>query len=89
MGTFLIVVEAIGAGSAYHYQPYRIASTPRETFELMREYLRLGPDSGALVPDYFAVYREKDGEFGAPEYFDGMTFEPTDATEWLQRTGRL
>jgi hypothetical protein len=89
---YLIVIEAAGADSSiYHYQPYRLANSLSEAKELMRDYMRLGPDTGALVPEYFAVYEERDGQFGAPTYFDPCTFELNviDATEWLQQTGRI
>jgi hypothetical protein len=93
---YLIVIEALSdLGGAmpppiYYYQPYRLAETLDEAAELMRDYLRLDPDQGALIPKYFAVYKEKDGEFGAPEYFE-PTPELTvaDATEWLADTGRI
>lgn len=89
--TYLIVIEAEGAGDAYHYQPYCTAATVEEAKELMREYMRLPDIAGALTPQYFALYQERDGEFGAPEYFDPCTTElnVVDATEWLQQTGRI
>jgi hypothetical protein len=93
--TYLIVIEAesdLGGPvpNTYHYQPYRLASSVDEAKELMRDYMRLGPDSGALVPQYFALYREKDGEFGMPDYYDpcSVDLNVTDAIEWLQETGR-
>jgi hypothetical protein len=93
--TYLIVIEAESClgmpdPETYHYQPYRLASTIDEAKELMRDYMRLGPDSGALVPMYFALYKERDGEFGSPDYYDpcSMDLNVTDATEWLQKTGR-
>ena len=89
---YLIVIEAEGIGQGvYHYQPYRLASTVDEAKELMRDYMRLGSDSGALCPQYFAVYKEVDGEFGSPHYFDPCSTDlnETDATEWLQETGRI
>jgi hypothetical protein len=90
---YLIVIEAesdLGGPvpNTYHYQPYRLASSVNEAIELMQEYLRLGPDSGALPPQYFALYVEKDGEFGFPDYYDPITLQPADATEWLAETGR-
>lgn len=89
--TYLIVIEAEGAGDAYHYQPYRLASSVNEARELMRDYMRLGPDSGALVPQYFALYQERDGEFGSPDYYDPCNLDlvVSNATEWLQATGRI
>jgi hypothetical protein len=94
---YLIVIEAAGADSAtFHYQPYRLANSMTEAFELMRDYMRLGPETGALVPEYFAVYSMPNGvEFGeAATYFDPCTFElkmanEDDLTEWLQQTGRI
>ena len=90
MQMYLIVIEAEGAGDAYHYQPYRLASTVDEAKELMRDYMRIGADEGALCPEFFALYKEVNGEFGSPEYFDpcSVDLNPTDATEWLARTGR-
>jgi hypothetical protein len=88
---YLIVIEAEGAGDAYHYQPYRLAATVDEARELMFDYLRAPEDSGALEPQYFALYQERGGEFGAPEYFDPLSpdLDVVDATKWLQQTGRV
>jgi hypothetical protein len=90
---YLIVIEAEGADSrTFHYQPYRLASSVTEALELMRDYMRLGPETGALVPEYFALYTMRYGvEFGSPTYFDPCTLDlnTTDATEWLQQTGRI
>jgi hypothetical protein len=88
---YLIVIEAEGAPGAYHYQPYRLAKSVEQAKDMMLEYMRAPEDSGALVPDYFALYQERDGEFGAPEYFDPASTElnVVDATQWLQQTGRI
>jgi len=92
---YLIVIEAesdLGGVTpeTYFYQPYRLASTVDEAKELMRDYMRLGPDSGALVPQYFALYKERDGEFGSPEYYDPCTpdLDCSAASDWLAQTGR-
>ena len=87
---YLIVIEAEAEGNAYHYQPYRLAVSLHEARELMRDYLRREPEVGVLIPLYFAVYKEMDGEFGTPHYFDACTPElnETDAVVWLQITGR-
>ncbi len=92
--TYLIVIESqsdLGGAMpppVYHHQPYRLAASVEEARELMREYLRLPDDSGALTPQYFALYQERDGEFGSPDYYDPATLDIADATEWLQETGR-
>lgn len=89
---YLIVIEADGAGRGdYHYQPYRLARSVEEAREMMQEYMRAPAGSGALIPTYFALYLEKDGEFGMPEYFDpaSLALEVIDPTEWLQQTGRI
>ena len=52
---FLIVIETL-AKPAYHYQPYRTADTVLECLELMNSYMANGPETGALVPDVFAIY---------------------------------
>jgi len=92
---YLIVIEAesdLGGANpyAYFHQPYRLANSVDEAKELMRDYMRLGPDSGALVPQYFALYKERDGEFGSPDYFDpcSVDLNETDAADWLAQTGR-
>ncbi len=91
---YLIVIEAesdLGGAMpppVYHHQPYRLAATVEEAKELMRDYLRLPDDSGALIPKFFALYQEKDGEFGSPDYYDPATQTVVDATEWLADTGR-
>ena len=89
--TYLIVIESEGAGSAFHHQPYRLASSIDEAKELMRDYMRVGPDSDALVPQYFVLYRERDGEFGIGTYYDPCSTDlnEIDPTEWLQATGRI
>lgn len=95
---YLIVIEAeSGLGHPgpdpehYHYQPYCAASTLDEAKELMRHYMRRDNSDGLyMVPQYFAVYREMDGEFGLPRYFDpcSLDLNEADPIEWLQRTGR-
>jgi hypothetical protein len=90
METYLIVVESVGVDSTtYHYQPYRTASSPAEVRELIQDYYRVGPETDALIPDFFAVYREENGKFGLAEYYSTMSSQPIDATEWLQQAGRL
>ena len=89
---YLIVIEAEGAGrETYHYQPYCMAASVDEARDLMREYMRLPDDAGALTPAYFALYVKRDGAFGMPEYFDPASLELNviDPTEWLQQTGRI
>jgi hypothetical protein len=100
---YLIVIEAEGAGDAFHYQPYRLAATVDEARELMFDYLRAAsaenadgfPENpGALTPQYFALYQERGGEFGRVEFYDPLTpnLDKLDSTEWmkwLQQTGRL
>ena len=93
---YLIVIEAEsdlghpGPGPEhYHYQPYRVAASLDEARELMADYLKLDPDeAGNLMVKYFALYQERGGEFGMPEYFDPADLEVVDATAWLQDTGR-
>jgi len=93
---FLIVIEAesdLGHPgpdpNAYHYQPYRLAATLDEAKELMRDYMgRDNSDGLYLVPKYFAVHKEMDGEFGYPHFFDPSTLNEADPTEWLADTGR-
>lgn len=89
--TYLIVIEAEGAAvGIYHYQPYRVASSVSEAQELMRDYMRrLETNLCDLVPSYFALYEEKGGEFGSPEFYDPETTQVADATKWLQETERI
>jgi hypothetical protein len=97
---YLIVIEAesdLGMPgpdpNSYHYQPYRLAKTVEEAKAMMLDYMLFAADESdgaALVPKYFALYQEKDGEFGMPDYYDPCSTElnVTDAIEWLQDTGR-
>ena len=89
--SYLIVIEAEGAGDAYFYEPHRVAATLDEAKELMREYM--DPDAqeefDALPAKYFVVFKEVDERFTEPHYFDPETQEEIDATEWLQQTGRI
>lgn len=90
---YLIVVEGCNndADGGYVYQPYRIAVTVAEAIELMADYLKHGPDDGALAPEFFALYKEREGEFGAPDYFDPATLECAHEKaiqNWLVTTGR-
>ncbi len=103
--TYLIVIEAEGVDEGvYHYQPYRLAASVDEAKEMMLDCMRQHYKRGCsysgdrrdlrpadLVPDYFALYREKDGEFGSPEYYDPCSTDlnVVDPTEWLQKTGRI
>jgi hypothetical protein len=88
--TYLIVVEAEGEGGAYHYQPYRVASSYAEAVELMYEYMGLPEDFGALPVRYFALYKERAGIFGLAEYYEPTRpiLQQADAADWLAETGR-
>jgi hypothetical protein len=96
MKNYLIVIEASNDAdpTRFHYQPYRVASSIDEARELMRDYMRIDQDAGALVPDFFAVYPERDGNFlTSPEYYDPCSMELNVASgdavyEWLAVTGR-
>ena len=91
---YLIVVEGCNndADGGYVYQPYRLAATPSEASELMADYMAHGPDDGALAPEFFALYKEREGEFGAPDYFNPATLQVADGDavqNWLASTGRV
>lgn len=89
---YLIVIEAQGAAPPiYHYLPYRLAATVDEAKELMRDYMRHLDYNGLhdLVPQHFAIFKEVDGVFTGPHYFDPLTQEEIDATMWLQETERI
>ena len=92
---YLIVIEAEsdigGKTGTLFYQPYRLAFNESEAMEMMNEYLKHGPDDGAVVPEFFALYKERDGEFGSPDYYDPATCQIADdkaVQEWLAATGR-
>lgn len=87
---YLIVVESRSGGKTESviYQPYRLASSQSEAMELMADYMKHGADDGALCPEFFALYLEHNGEFGAPEYFESATLQAADAQAWLAETGR-
>lgn len=92
---YLIVIEAEGAGDAFHYQPYRLAATVDEAKELMADYLRLAEEEGFMDPTYFALYHEhykRSGEFARVDFYDPQSLEKVDQAgwmKWLQQTGRI
>lgn len=88
--TYLIVIESEGAGKGvYHHQPFRIASSLNEAKEMMGDYLACGAERDDMTPDFFLLYKESNGRFNNdPIYYD-FSLNEIDATEWLQRTGRV
>ena len=90
---YLIVVESRSGGKTESviYQPYRLAVSQSEAMELMADYMKHGADDGALCPEFFALYKERDGELGSPDYYDPATCQIADdkaVQEWLAETGR-
>jgi hypothetical protein len=98
-------IDGTGATPApvsFHYQPLCVAPTRVGAITAMRRYMRETVIDGCtyFTPEVFALYAVD--KFGAgagatPEYFapekeplDGIPeLELTDATTWLQETGRL
>jgi hypothetical protein len=89
---FLIVIEAESAGSAYHYQPYRIASSLSEAHDMMSAYMSHGTQADWLAPTYVSLYTERGGMFTDQRFVCPERLEMVDngeAGDWLARAGRI